>query len=95
MENYQRATANMFQSLLKLFYKIQIKECQKMGYNEKSDLPEAIYIAKRKWKEFLYSFAYYACRIFPIDHKKVVIWTFEGDGGYGCSPKYIAEEILK
>ena len=23
------------------------------------------------------------------------MWTFEGTGGYGCSPKYIAEEILK
>lgn len=66
-----------------------------MGYNEKSDLSETIYIAKRKWKAFLHSLVYYTCRIFPIDHKKVVLWTFEGDGGYGCSPKYIAEEILK
>lgn len=23
------------------------------------------------------------------------MWTFEGSGGYGCSPRYIAEEILK
>lgn len=23
------------------------------------------------------------------------MWTFEGTGGYGCSPKYIADEILK
>ena len=23
------------------------------------------------------------------------MWTFEGKGGYGCSPRYIAEELLK
>ena len=66
-----------------------------MGYNEKSNLSETIYITKRKCKAFLHSLTFLLCRIFPIDHKKVVLWTFEGDGGYGCSPKYIAEEILK
>ncbi len=54
-----------------------------------------IYIAKRKRKAFLESLAYYVCRIFPIDKNKVVMWTFEGDGGYGCSPKYVAEELLR
>ncbi|MCM1230994.1 MAG: CDP-glycerol glycerophosphotransferase family protein [Ruminococcus flavefaciens] len=23
------------------------------------------------------------------------MWTFEGNGGYGCSPKYVAEEVIK
>lgn len=23
------------------------------------------------------------------------MWTFEGNGGYGCSPKYVAEELLR
>lgn len=66
-----------------------------MGYNEKSDLSEKIYIAKRKIKAFRDSLAYYVCRIFPIQKNKIVMWTFECGGGYGCSPKYIAEEILK
>lgn len=66
-----------------------------MGYNEKSDWSEKVYIAKRKAKAFLHGLTYYACRVFPVDQKKVVMWTFEGKGGYGCSPKYVAEEILK
>lgn len=41
------------------------------------------------------SLVYYVCWIFPIKKNKIVMWTFEGMGGYGCSPKYIAEEILK
>lgn len=66
-----------------------------MGYTQKSDISETIYISKRKVKAFLHGLVYYACRIFPVDRSKVVVWTFEGDGGYGCSPKYVAEEILK
>ena len=65
-----------------------------MGYNQKSDLSESIYIIKRRIIAFLHSLVYYVCRIFPIDSKKIVMWTFEGNGGYGCSPKYIAEELL-
>lgn len=56
---------------------------------------EKIYIYKRKCKAFLSSLVYYACWIFPIKKNKVVMWTFEGTGGYGCSPRYIADEILK
>lgn len=66
-----------------------------MGYNQKSDLSESIYIIKRMAKAFVHSLAYYACRVFPIDNRKIVMWTFEGNGGYGCSPKYVAEELLK
>lgn len=66
-----------------------------MGYNEKSDLTETLYIIKRRIKAFLHGLAYYACRIFPVDKQKIVMWTFEGEGGYGCSPKYVAEEIIK
>lgn len=62
---------------------------------QNKEMPENVYIAKRKLKAFLHSLAYYICRIFPIDRNKIVMWTFEGGGGYGCSPKYVAEEILK
>lgn len=66
-----------------------------MGCAQKRDLTEKIYIIKRRLKAFVHSLAYYACRIFPVDDQKIVMWTFEGGGGYGCSPKYVAEEILK
>lgn len=66
-----------------------------MVYNRKSSITEKLYITRRKIKAFMQGLVYYACRIFPIDRKKIVMWTFEGDGGYGCSPKYIAEELLK
>ncbi len=56
---------------------------------------EKCYIAKRKLKAFLYSLPFLICRIFPVNQKKIVFWTFEGTGGYGCSPRYIAEEIIK
>lgn len=56
---------------------------------------EARYIQKRKRKAFFHSLAYLLCRIFPINPRKIVMWTFEGKGGYGCSPKYIAEELQK
>ena len=66
-----------------------------MGYNQKSDLSENIYIIRRRTQAFLYGLAYYICRVFPIDRNKIVMWTFEGNGGYGCSPKYVAEELLR
>ncbi len=59
------------------------------------DKEERRYIQKRKRKAFLYSIPFYLCRIFKVDKRKLVFWTFEGSGGYGDSPKYIAEEILK
>ena len=34
-------------------------------------------------------------RIFPVKKNKVVFTAFEGDGGYCCNPRYIAEELLK
>lgn len=66
-----------------------------MSHNIKSDISEKNYIAKRIAKAFLHSLAYCICRVFPIDRNKIVMWTFEGNGGYGCSPKYISEELIK
>lgn len=61
----------------------------------KRNFSENIYILKRKIKAFFCGFAYYICQFFPVRSNKIVMWTLEGKGGYGCSPKYIAEEILK
>ncbi len=66
-----------------------------MKYQHKSDWSEKFYILNRQIKAFLHGLVYYACRMFPIDQRKIVMWTFEGSGGYGCSPKYVAEELLK
>jgi len=56
---------------------------------------QRIYILKRKAKAFWESLAFYACWIFPVKPNKVVLWTFEGNGGYGDSPKYIADELAR
>ena len=32
-------------------------------------------------------------RLFPVRKNKVVFSTFEGDGGFCCNPRYIAEEL--
>lgn len=60
-----------------------------------SKILERLYIWKRKAKAGLSSLVFYMCRVFPIHPNKIVMWTFEGNGGYGDSPKYIAEELLK
>lgn len=56
---------------------------------------EEKYIRKRKLIYFKTKFIYYLFGILPINTKKVVFTTFEGDGGYCCNPRYIAEELLK
>lgn len=57
--------------------------------------PEEIYIRKRKKKAYIIKLIYNLFRIFPIHKKKIVFTTFEGDGGYCCNPRYIAEQILQ
>ncbi len=79
--------------LLIVFARGEVK--RGMSYKQKSDLSEKIYIIRRKGKALLHSLPYYICRVLPINQRKVVMWTFECNGGYGCSPRYIAEEILK
>lgn len=56
---------------------------------------EERYIDKRKRKAFLTGCFYRLLWIFPVNKKKIVFTAFEGDGGYCCNPRYIAEELLK
>ena len=56
---------------------------------------EKRYIIKRKIKAIFYSIPFYLFRVFSIKKNRIVMWTFEGQGGYACCPKYIAEEIIK
>lgn len=56
---------------------------------------EDAYISKRKRKAFYTNVFYHIFRIFPIQRNKIVFTAFEGDGGFCCNPRYIAEELLK
>ena len=55
---------------------------------------EELYILYRRAKAFLSWSVYLWCSIFPIKKNKIVFSAFEG-GGYGCNPKYIAEEVIR
>ncbi len=59
------------------------------------DNSEEIYICRRKVKAFFVGLVFNLCRVFPVQPRKVVMWTMEGKGGYGDSPKYIAEEMIR
>lgn len=58
-------------------------------------MKEENYIRYRKIKGFVNSFLFYVCRLFPVDRYLISLCTFEGKGGFGCNPKYIAEELHK
>ena len=52
-------------------------------------------IRKRKRKAYMVHHFYHMLRIFPVKKGKIVFTTFEGDGGFCCNPRYIAEELLR
>lgn len=56
---------------------------------------EVTCIRKRKRKAMLVNFCYHLLRIFPVKKNKVVFTAFEGDGGYCCNPRYIADALLR
>ena len=58
-------------------------------------MSDSKYIQKRKAKAKRLSFLFLLMRIFPISKKKIVFSAFEGDGGFCCNPRYIAEELHK
>lgn len=51
------------------------------------------YISLRKKQADKLSKRFKRMRIFPIRKKKIVFSSFEGDGGFCCNPRYIAEEL--
>lgn len=57
-------------------------------------ISEELYILYRRLKAAASWSVYLMCSIFPIKKNKIVFSAFEG-GGYGCNPKYIAEEIIQ
>lgn len=56
---------------------------------------ESRYLERRKCKARLLSFLFWIMKIFPINKNKIVFSTFEGDGGFCCNPRYIAEELYR
>lgn len=51
------------------------------------------YINMRKRKARRLSLLFHIMHLLPMKKNKIVFSAFEGDGGYGCNPKYIAEEL--
>lgn len=58
-------------------------------------LKENIYIFYRLMKASLGRCLYYLCWLIPINKNKIVFSSFDGKQGYGCNPKYIAEELIR
>lgn len=55
---------------------------------------EDAYIEQRKKQARKLSRKFKIMQLFPIQKNKIVVSTFEGDGGYCCNPRYIVEELL-
>ena len=58
-------------------------------------LQETEYINQRRKQAKKLSFKFRLMGLLPINKKKIVFSTFEGDGGFCCNPRYIAEELHK
>ncbi len=56
---------------------------------------EEQYIKKRKKQAKRLSGRFKLMQLFPIKENKIVVSTFEGDGGYCCNPRYIVEELQR
>lgn len=53
------------------------------------------YIRRRLRQARKQAKAFYCCRKYPLNRRKVVFTTIEGTIGFSCSPKYIAMELLR
>ncbi len=53
------------------------------------------YLLKREIKRRILSLLFRIMWIWPVNPKKIVFACYEGAGGYGDNPKYIAEELYK
>lgn len=60
-----------------------------------SSKTEGAYIRRRKQKAVVLSLVYHILWMFPVRKNKIVFTAFEGDGGFCCNPRYIAEALLK
>ena len=51
------------------------------------------YLTKRKRAASRLSFLFRALHLLPLKKNKIVFSAFEGDGGFCCNPRYVAEEV--
>lgn len=56
---------------------------------------EENYINKRKRKAKRLTALFHLFWLLPVKKDKAVFTAFEGDGGYCCNPRYIAEEMMR
>lgn len=56
---------------------------------------EESYIEERKKQAKELSDLFISMQKYPIQNNKIVFSAFEGDGGFCCNPRYIAEELHK
>lgn len=72
-----------------------MKISSKEGKIQLKKMSEENVIRKRKRKARAIHMLYRMFRLFPLCKKKIVFTTFEGNGGFCCNPRYIAEEMIK
>ena len=59
-------------------------------------MKEEEYLKQRQQEADILSYKFLqAYNKYPIHQNKIVFSSFEGDGGFGCNPRYIAEELHK
>lgn len=72
----------------------QIKLNDANTIDESEELsPENEYIAVRKKQAEELTELFHRMSLSPIEKDKIVVSAFEGDGRYGCNPRYIVEEM--
>ncbi len=54
---------------------------------------ENAYIATRKQQADELTKLFHKMSMYPVEKDKIVISAYEGDGRYGCNPRYIVEEM--
>ncbi len=55
---------------------------------------EESYIASRRKQADELSELFRLMQKYPVEKRKIVFSAFEGDGGYSCNPRYVAEELI-
>ena len=56
---------------------------------------EEKYIQQRRQKAYYLAKRFHFMNTLPIQNNKIVFSAFEGDGGFCCNPRYIAEALHK
>ncbi len=66
-----------------------------MAENQSLVTGEEEYIERRRKQAEELSELFRLMQKYPVENRKIVFSAFEGDGGYSCNPRYIANELIK